>query len=49
MALPASFHVLVSTPEAFKVAQRGSSLLDWSAFRVVVFDEVRIVVFRSTT
>lgn len=40
MALPASFDVLVSTPDAFKVAQRASSLLSWSAFGVVVFDEV---------
>lgn len=40
MALPMSFQVLVSTPEAFKAAQRTSPLLKWSAFGVVVFDEV---------
>eukprot|EP00903_Cladosiphon_okamuranus_P013941 g12967.t1 len=43
MALPASFHVFVSTPEAFKIAQRSSSLLNWNAFGVVVFDEVHHV------
>lgn len=40
MALPASFQVLVSTPDAFKAAQLGSSLLNWSLFGVIVFDEV---------
>lgn len=38
-----SFDVLVSTPEAFMAAQEISDTrLDWSAFKAVVFDEVRI-------
>lgn len=45
VVLPSSFEVLISTPEAFRIAQireRGaSSRIQWSMFRVVVFDEVR--------
>lgn len=48
-SLPTSFQVLVSTPEAFKIAQikedpRGNfSSLAWGSFGLVVFDEVHHV------
>lgn len=51
MMMPPSFDVLVTTPEAFRMAQRDaardnyspdSPLLQWEMFRVVVFDEVSI-------
>uniref|UniRef100_A0A7S4V2U7 RNA helicase n=1 Tax=Alexandrium monilatum TaxID=311494 RepID=A0A7S4V2U7_9DINO len=42
--LPSRFQVLVSTPKAFQVAQaKGTVSLAWSAFRLVVFDEVHHV------
>lgn len=47
VTLAKSFDVLVATPEAFKIAQRSAgggmsdtSALQWSSFKVVVFDEV---------
>lgn len=52
MMMPPSFDVLVTTPEAFRVAQRDaaienyyhdSSFLQWEMFSVVVFDEVSVV------
>ena len=45
-ALPLSFDVLVTTPEAFLVAQevtKHAATLDWSTFGVLVFDEVHHV------
>ena len=39
-ALPESFDVLVSTPEAFLRAQASRPSLQWSAFKLVIFDEV---------
>jgi hypothetical protein len=39
-ALPESFDVLVSTPEAFLNAQASRPTLHWSAFKLVIFDEV---------
>jgi hypothetical protein len=39
-ALPESFDVLVSTPEAFLRAQASRPTLHWSAFKLVIFDEV---------
>lgn len=52
VALPGFFNVLVSTPEAFKVAQRRNragtaygtaALLDWGLFSAVIFDEVGLL------
>ncbi|CAB1117769.1 unnamed protein product [Ectocarpus sp. CCAP 1310/34] len=41
---PSTFKILVSTPQAFKAAQQnGIGHLQWSAFRVVIFDEVHHV------
>ncbi|CAM9514269.1 unnamed protein product [Ectocarpus fasciculatus] len=41
---PSTFKILVSTPQAFRTAQlNGIEHLQWSAFRVVIFDEVHHV------
>ncbi|CBJ26151.1 DEAD box helicase [Ectocarpus siliculosus] len=41
---PSTFKILVSTPQAFRTAQQnGIGHLQWSAFRVVIFDEVHHV------
>lgn len=34
------FDVLVATPGAFMPAQESDARLDWSTFKIVVFDEV---------
>ncbi|CAJ1349424.1 unnamed protein product [Effrenium voratum] len=41
--LPQRFDILVSTPKAFQIAQAKTSLLAWSQFKLVVFDEVHHV------
>lgn len=60
LKLPASFDVLVTTPDAFKMAQRRqggggggggdpATLLNWPRFRTVVFDEVSAACRRVET